>query len=617
MLKFLNIVNFAVIPRTRIEFNSGLNLLTGETGAGKSIIVDAISLLLGARASVEVVRSGERAATVEGIFELSGEAERRVHDALAAIGIELEGDEPLTVRRELPAAGRSRFFINDRSVTAATLRGLQPSLLELHGQGEQQALTTPRAQLQLLDAFGGCADLRAEVAEIYARRRQVLAALRAVVTDEAERARTFELLRYQLSELERVNPQTGEEEALAAERRLLAQVERAAELSASALSTLYESDESVLTRLGSVRRWLQELQAIDERVTPLLEALAGATITLTDAAEGLRQYGAGLEFSPSRLAEIENRLSDLERLRRKYGCGLDGLQEVRAGLRARLEELENWAERETGLQAELAAVEQRYEAAAARLSECRRKTAPLLAERVEAELRQVALERARFVVSLEAASKRREWVEEQGAEEEAGANYWSPVGAERVAFLLTANVGEEARALARVASGGELSRLMLALRTVLQGASAQAGASGATLIFDEIDTGIGGRVAEAVGRRLKALAATQQVLCVTHQPQIARFADHHYVVEKQVADGRTVALVREVEDEARVTELARMIGGAAESETTRETARWLLASAAESPSAGVAGAESARALRAPSARNAAGRGERRPKRRAS
>jgi DNA repair protein RecN (Recombination protein N) len=616
MLKFLNIVNFAVIPRTRIEFNAGLNLLTGETGAGKSIIVDALSLLLGARASVEVVRSGERAATVEGIFELGREDGARVREELAAIGIELERDEDLHVRRELPAGGRSRFFINDRSVTAATLRHMQTSLLELHGQGEQQALATPRAQLELLDAFGGCADLRAEVAEIYRRRKEVLQALRAVVTDETERARTFDLLRYQLSELERINPQPGEEDALSAEKKLLAHVERAAELSESALGSLYESDESILTRLGAVRRWLQELQAIDERVGPLLEAVDGAQITLADAAEGLRQYGAGLEFSPERLAEIESRLAELERLRRKYGRSTDGLKAVRAELRTRLNELENWTERETELQAELAAIERRYEAAAGKLSECRRAAAPLLEQRVEAELRHVALERARFIVKVEAAFKQNGWLEEKNVEDdESAASYWSAFGADRITFLLAANVGEEARPLRRVASGGELSRLMLALRTVTLGAYAAdaSEAQGATLVFDEIDTGIGGRAAEAVGRRLKALAVTQQVLCVTHQPQIARFADHHYVVEKQVAQERTVTLVREVEAEERVSELARMIGGAAEIETARETARWLLASASTEASAQT----KAPARGAAAARTAAKRVERRRRPRAS
>lgn len=581
MLKFLSIVNFAVIPQLRLEFHEGLNLLTGETGAGKSIIVDALNLLLGMRASTDVIRTGERTALVEGTFEPGTERVQRLRELLHAIGIPLATDEDVTIRRELQANGRSRIFVNDCSVTLATLRAMQPLLVEIHSQGEQQALITPRAQLRLLDAFGGCRALRLAVAALYARWRQLTEALSALVSDELERARTLDLLRFQLAELERLKPQPEEEEDLLAEKALLAHAEQVLELNARAYAALYEADDSVLAQLASVRRWLQELQSLDPRLTATVEAVEGASVALTDVAEGLRRYQEGLEFSPTRLSEVENRLAELERVKRKYGRGLKSLPEVAAELRTRLDELENWTEREQELQAELAAVAKDYAALAERLTACRRAAAPQLAARVLAELPHVALERARFSIRLETGRSQSDNGQPTAelAEEEGGGSFWGPNGADRVEFLLSANVGEEARPLHRVASGGELSRLMLVLRTVAQERTLAAQGAGATLVFDEIDAGIGGRVAEAVGRRLKTLAAGQQVLCVTHQPQIARFADHHYVVEKQVTEGRTVTSVREVEAEARVGELARMIGGTAEVGAARETARWLIDSA--------------------------------------
>ncbi|MFL6209023.1 MAG: DNA repair protein RecN [Pyrinomonadaceae bacterium] len=583
MLKFLNIVNFAVIPQLRVELHEGLNLLTGETGAGKSIIVDALSLLLGARSSPVIIRTGERAALVEGTFELKSVRAEAVRSMLGTIGIGFDVDDALTIRRELQVSGRNRIFVNDQNVTAATLKALQQYLLEIHGQGEQQALMSPRAQLRLLDAVGGCDGLRAVVSETYGRWRRIMESLRTLDRDEFERARTLDLLRYQLSELERINPLPEEEEALAAEKRLLMHAANAVELNAKAYAALYESDESVLERLALIRRWLQDLESLDPRVLPILEALATATISLMDAAESLRQHGAGLVSSPERLAEIDNRLAELERLKRKYGRSLHGLQEIRAELAARLNELENWTARENELLKERESLEREYGLATAKLTACRQAVAPQLAARVSAGLKSVALDRAHFSINVETARLEAGWSEESATEEEEPAAYWTTNGADRVQFMFSANLGEEERPLKRIASGGELSRLMLLLRTSTQAESSQAKtqAEDSTLVFDEIDVGIGGRAAESVGRRLKLLAATQQVLCVTHQPQIARFADHHYVVEKHAAAGRTMTVLREVKDEARVGELARMIGGADDIATARETARWMIESASE------------------------------------
>ncbi|HYX42251.1 MAG TPA: hypothetical protein VE821_11165, partial [Pyrinomonadaceae bacterium] len=345
-------------------------------------------------------------------------------------------------------------------------------MVEIHGQGQQQSLISARGQLHLLDTFGGCEEPLRRVSGAYKRWRSVMESLSSSMCDEIERARTLELIRYQLTELERINPQADEEDALLADRALLSQAERVLELNAKAFAALYERDESVLAQLSAIKRWLQDLQASDARVAASLEAVETATNLLADVAEELRLYGSGLDFSPARLAEIENRLAELERLKRKYGCGLRELQRVRLELRARVRELENWTERERELRAELSAAEQEYAKAAESLSACRRTAAPLLAQQVEADLQYMALARARFNVHVETAQAQAQRSERAWAEADGSASaYWTQSGADRVEFLLSANVGEEARPLSRVASGGELSRLMLTLRAVAQGRS--------------------------------------------------------------------------------------------------------------------------------------------------
>ena len=586
MLKYLNIFNLAVVHRIRIDFHEGLNLLTGETGAGKSIIVDALSLLLGGRGGAEIVRAGERSATIEGLFELTGESEQKVGAVLSQAGIETENGDDLLIRREVQVAGRSRIFINDQVVTAATLRTLQPYLVEIFGQGEQQALSAARTHLELLDSFAGCAELRREVAAAYARWRETWEALRSLEKDEAEREHVEDLIRYQIAEIERINPRPDEDNELAAEKVLLMHAERALELSAGAYAELYESDQSILSGLASVRRRLQELTAIDSSVMASAEALDAATRTLEDVAEILRGYAVGVDFSHTRLDEIEGRLAELERLRRKYRRDLRGLIDLRNELQERLRQLHNTAERRSELERELTLAGCDYMAAARHLSACRRDAASEMEKRVIEDLRHVAMEQARFMVHIETSGlDAGESSQRSGApdREVACANaFWTPRGVDRVEFLLSANVGEAAQPLGRAASGGELSRLMLVLRTVCQGTKkGREGNSGVTLIFDEVDAGIGGQVAEAVGRRLKALAQRQQVLCVTHQPQIARFANHHYAVSKHVEEGRTSTYVHELSGEERVGELARMISGAKDVRTARETARWMLESAEE------------------------------------
>ena len=583
MLKFLNISNIAVIPRLEAEFHFGLNLLTGETGAGKSIIIDALGSLLGGRVAAEMIRSGEQRAIIEGVFELSAEQDQGVGAILAEAGIDSAEDSALIVRREISAGGRSRAFLNDRSVTAATVRLLQPFLIEIQGQGEQHTLTTARTHMELLDSFAEVEELRGSVAESFARWKNAATELRSFEENLAARARAEDLLRYQLNEIERIAPRPGEDEELEKERALLAQREKVLQLRAEAYNELYESDQSALSRLASVRRALEKLAQLDAGLRPAAETLESYMRALEEVAGVLRSYGTYTDFSPARLMAVENRLVELERLIRKYG-DLTGALRYGEELRAQLKELDESGEREQMLREDLERSARQYRELAGKLSAARRAAAPELERRVQAELAALAMERAQFAVSWETSA--------EGAAEEQytafishpqGQARWTAQGIDRVEFLFSANEGEAPRPLARVASGGELSRLMLAISAVRRGEAPRRSRkrknAGPTLIFDEVDAGIGGKVAEAIGRRLKALAATRQVLCVTHLPQIACFADHHLAITKNSLRGRAVTHVREVTGEERVRELARMLGGADDLQAARETARWLIKSA--------------------------------------
>ena len=588
MLKSINISNFAVIDRLQVDFHEGLNLLTGETGSGKSIIVDALGLLLGGRSSAAQIRTGERLAVIEGTFEVAVESHPNITEVLATAGIEKEKGEELVIRREINASGKSRIFVNDQMAAAAALRSLQPFLVEIHGQGEQRALLSAQSHLRLLDSFAGCTPLRRELGEAFARWRSAGKALELVERELADRERAEDLLRYQLDEIKGVAPQVYEDEGLLAEKRVLTHAEKILQLGTNAYAELYESDESVLSRLASVRRCLEELGEIDVRIRPLLEALEAGIMSMTDVANELRGYGDSVEFSPARLAQVENRLADLDRLKRKYNSSLQGVLDVQLELTGQLSRLGELSATEELQREALAVAQADYIDLAKRLTACRKGAAQQLSERVMEDLRHVAMEHARFIVSVETAAtpgltnnvSPEEAEASSGSDGPEARSFFSPHGADRVEFLLSANPGESPRPLGRVASGGELSRLMLTLRTLRMSEEDLAQAA-ATVIFDEIDVGIGGRVAEAVGRRLKALAATRQVLCVTHQPQIARFAHHHYVVEKLIENGRTVTSVRGLDREERVHELARMIGGAEDAQSTLEAARWLLDQAAQ------------------------------------
>ena len=559
MLLELVVENYAVIERVDVRFRAGLNLLTGETGSGKSIVVDALGLLFGGRASQESVRTGASRARISGVFEIPREAV--FARLLEAAGIEAEDGE-LILEREISAEGKSRAFAGSRPVTIGLLRDLAPFLGDIHGQHEQQMLFSAGAQLAMLDAFAGASEMAARTAVAFEEWRAVSREIEELERGEQEKLRLLDLWSFQRREIESVGPKPGEDAELEQERRVLQNTARLEEAASTVYAALYDAPESALAQVRIAVRRLEELLRIDPRLEAAREGLAGAAIAIEEASYAVRDYLSHLEANPARLEEIESRLAALERLRRKYGATAEEVLAFLAKVRGEIESVETAGERKAELARERARRAAAFEEAAGALSAQRKEAARKLEKRVEAELAGLAMERTKFQAAVSAAE-------------------WSQSGIDAVQFLVSPNVGEELRPLEKVASGGEVSRIALALKTCVAAAGRRAERVAPTLVFDEVDAGVGGRAAETVGRRLKQLAASNQVLCVTHLPQIAGFADHHFYVEKKEAGGRTVAEIGEIEGEARTREIGRMLSGERVTREALQQAEQLLKIGAE------------------------------------
>lgn len=566
MLEYIHVKNIALIDEIAIEFGRGLNLMTGETGSGKSIVVDSISALTGGRVSSEMIKSGETKAWIEGVFSVVPDVQMRT--VIEEAGIEL-GDEPVTeliVRRELSASGKNRIFLNGTLVTLSLLQQVGPKLAMVHGQGEHAALFEVATHLGLLDAFAGAdVELKA-TAEAYSRWSTARAELFELQTSDAEKLQLLDILRFQIDELRRANLKPGEEVELGEEKLRLNNVEKLSSLSREAFDLLYDDVSSTSTTLDKAIRKIEELGAFDSRFGEYIDGLRTAAAVIQDAAISARDFGSRLEFSPERLGEIETRLAEITRVTRKYGGTVDTALAHLAEAERRLESIETSELRERELRADLAKLATEYLDAALRLSSKRREASGRFEKQIAKNLKAVALDKAKFVVSIDTPAD---------TDAELDEPRFTGRGIDEVEFLFSANPGEEPRPLARVASGGEASRLMLILKTTARGFE-----KNVTAVFDEVDAGIGGRVAEAVGGKLKSLAADQQVLCVTHQPQVASKADHHFVIEKLVKRNSTAIAVRKLSAEERVEELARMLAGEKITEAARENARELIAAAA-------------------------------------
>jgi DNA repair protein RecN (Recombination protein N) len=557
MLKYLRINNIAIITSLEIELAEGLTLFTGETGAGKSIVVDALGLVLGDRASAELVRTGEEAGVVEAVWQ-SPEASRFAIDH----GLPAEDGE-IVIRREVSASGRGKATINGALVPVALLRDLGAHLAAVHGQHEPQGLLDPATHIDLLDEHAGLSAQRAAVAQAHGPMREAEAALAALLRDRRELERRREMLEFQAAEIDKAELQPGEDEALRVEKVRQANAGRLLALASEAYQLLYEDEEAALARLRGTFKRVEELASLDPAFVPYTESWPAMKAQAEDLAFALRDYRDTIQEAPGRLDEIESRLALIDRLKRKYGASVDEILAYGADCRRQLDELGAPEERERALRQALDDAKKRYLKAAGDLSRRRREAAPSFERRVQSELKLLAMEKTQFEVSFTPEAK--------ATGDESLPPDWTERGLEQAEFLMSPNPGEELRPLARIASGGELSRILLALKSV-----ASVDAPGKTLVFDEVDVGIGGRVAEVVGRKLRAIAERHQVLCVTHLPQIASLADRHFAVQKRVERGRTLTEVHALREAERVEEVARMLGGETISDAARKHARDLV-----------------------------------------
>ena len=555
MLRELSIRNVAVIDALTVSFAPGLNVLTGETGAGKSILIDALQLVLGARSSEDLLRSGAEEAVVEAAFDLP--ADVRALTLLSDEGMTVEPGEFLVLRRHLFRDGKSKAYVAGRLSSAATLRALGEWLVDIHGQHPGQPLLDPKRHREFLDAYAGIGEDVDAYREVYLRWQGLRHEREQLLAAERERERRTELLEYQRREIEGAHLAPDEEESLTAERAILANHERLFSAVEQAYVELEESDGSILARLGAMATRVREAAGIDPRLNETLEAVETAVVPLGEAARGLRDYRGRIEFDPERLGTIEARLHEIGRLRRKYGGGVPDILEQLAQVRKDLETLERSEVRLQEVERELQAHRKDLLARAERMSAARRKAGQVLQAAILTELAALGMPKAAFEVKVAS-----------GSSTEASLG---PHGFDEVEFLISPNPGEALKPLHKIASGGELSRVMLAIRTILAAADQTP-----TLIFDEVDAGIGGSMGDVVGRKLLAVARERQVLCVTHLPQLACFGDQHHAVEKKALHDRTGTLVRTLKADERPRELARMLGGPTRSVTALDHANELL-----------------------------------------
>jgi DNA repair protein RecN (Recombination protein N) len=562
VLAELRLENYAVIDNVVIEFASGLNLLTGETGAGKSILIDALGLLLGEKASSDVIRTGAERALVAAVFDSDGAAARSIEGILETNGLDGENGS-LILRREIARGGKGRVFINNQPATVVVLKQIAPHLAVIHAQNESIVNFDASARQDLLDAYAGV-ELK-DVSAAFAHWKQIRGRIADLEQDEQDRMRLLDLWNFQCREIEEARLRAGEDEQLEAEHRVLANAEKIYGAAINAFDLLYEGNASTSSSLRAAQKHLEELVRYEPKFQEMLAALESARISVEDVGATLRDYAGGIQASPERLAEIEQRLALLDRLKRKYGPTLEQTIAFGEDTRRKLSEMENKDQVLLELRGQLALAGDDYRKAARSVSRKRLEAGKKLEKLVEAEINDLAM-RASFRIAVD---------------ENEGEEHWTSSGINQVIYRITTNAGETMRPLEQIASGGELSRVMLALKASVEAGTNPAGkekaaAAQRTLVFDEIDTGIGGRAAEAVGKKLKALSRGNQVLCVTHLPQIATFADHHYVIEKREAGGRAKTTVRQISGEERTEEVARMLSGAKLTETSRKHAEQMI-----------------------------------------
>jgi len=575
MLVELRLENYAVIDNAAVEFAPGLNLLTGETGAGKSILIDALALLLGAKASSDVTRTGAERAVVSAVFECAGEAAEAIETILRHNGLDKAedgslDDDSLIVRREIAAGGKGRVFVNNQPATVSVLRQLAPHLAAIHAQSESILSFDAAARLALLDGFAG--SQLALVAAAFDAWKEIRQRIEDLERGEQDRLRLVDLWTFQRREIEEAKLQPDEDQRLDTEKRVLANAEKIYNAAMQAFDLLYEGDASTSSSLRAAQKHIEDLARYEPKFQEALAALETARISVEDVGATVRDYAGGIHASPEHLAEVEDRLAAIDRLKRKYGSTVEEIIEFGRDVAHKLSEVENKDEILRSLLVELAKAAEEYLGVARSLSKKRADAARKLEKLVEREINDLAMT-STFRIDLTTSD---------------GEENWNASGIDQVVYMIATNPGEPMRRLEEVASGGELSRVMLALKVSVEadtgpifrkrrdGTGSGRGRNIRTMVFDEIDTGIGGRAAESVGKKLKSLSRFNQVLCVTHLPQIATFADHHYVIEKKERSGRTHTSIRAIVGEERTEEVARMLSGAKLTDTSRKHAEQMI-----------------------------------------
>jgi DNA repair protein RecN (Recombination protein N) len=556
----LRVENYAVIDNVVVEFSGGLNLLTGETGAGKSILIDSLGLLLGEKASSDIVRHGAEKAVVAGVFEGEG---KQIAETLETNGLDANGNE-LIIRREISAAGKGRVWVNNQPATVGVLKQLAPHLGAIHSQSESMFAFAfdASARLALLDQFAQ-ADTEA-VSNAFHQWQDIRARINDLERNEQDRLRLVDVWSFQKKEIEDAKLEAGEDQQLEAEKRVLANAERIYAAAMVAFDQLYENDSSAAASIKAAARSLEELARYDEQFRETVTTLNSLRITVEDIGATVRDYAERVNASPERLAEVESRLALIDRLRRKYGHTVEEIIAFDEDVSRKLNEVENKDEVLKQFRRDLTAAAAEYLKQARELSRRRFEAARKLEKLVETEVNNLAM-KSHFKIEV------------GGSDEEGN---WTPAGFDRVAYLITTNPGLPLAPVEQIASGGELSRVMLALKAAVTNVAPSPTKAKKVyprvLVFDEIDTGIGGRAAEAVGRKLKSLAKSNQVLCITHLPQVATFADHHYLIEKKDSNGKTRTRVRLLDAKERTEEVARMLSGSSLTDVALKNAAQML-----------------------------------------
>jgi len=557
MLNELSIKNFAIIDELQISFGEGLNIISGETGAGKSIIIGAVSLLLGDRATTDMIRTQADTATVEAVFDVA--ANKTLRDKIINMGF--PDSEELIIRRVISHSGKNRAFINGQAATLMNLSAVSELLINICGQHEHQVILNAENHVDILDEFGGCLPERAVYESVYNQYQQIRNQIDKLHDLSKSREEKTDLYKFQLKEIKDINPQPAEDAALTDEKKVLVNFQKLSGWAGNAYDLLYGEKDSAIVKLKEVQNQIKEIRKIDSNLKIADTDMESSFVTLQEAALQLRDYGKNLFFDSERLVVIDERLDVLNRLKRKHGGSLENVLRKKQEIEEALKTVSSLEEELEKLSKEEEKVKENLQENALRLSRKRKQTAQKLQEAVDREIHALNMPHASFYVNFK-----------KDADDATGS--FGPKGVDEIEFYLSANKGEEAKPLNKVASGGELSRIILALKNVLS----QTG-SVSSIVFDEVDNGIGGAVAEIVGRKLKTVSTNHQVICITHLPQIACFGDKHMYVSKKVVKGRTVTFVNELDNEEKIEEISRMLGGVNVTQKTREHAREMLASA--------------------------------------